>query len=109
MFFERVQRRDQRTLREIIRRRVAVGSTVFTDCWGGYNDIDQPFDAVSGIGCDMAAHRTVNHSIEFVRHENIPHPDAGSVIHFRITTNHIERLWKEVKKRKMREKLCHWQ
>ncbi|MGL5708755.1 MAG: transposase [Aeromonas sp.] len=56
---------------------VHCNSTIYTDCWKGYLKLNE-------LGF---IHETVNHSVNFVNPENRE-----------IHTNHIERLWRSVKK-----------
>ena len=48
----------------------------------------------------LVDHFTVNHSVEFVHHHQVLNPADPNLppIHLRVTTNHIERQWKEFKK-----------
>jgi transposase-like protein len=52
-----VPNRNQRTLTNIIRTYVKRGSTIYTDCWAGYNEL-------ANLGMDFR-HQTVNHSETF--------------------------------------------
>jgi transposase-like protein len=59
----------------IIHDWIEPGTTVISDCWGAYHDLDS-----QGF-----THRTVNHSIYFVD------PDIGD------HTNNIESMWRSIK------------
>jgi hypothetical protein len=60
---------------DIIRDRIEPSTTVISDCWGAYCNLDS----------QGYTHRTVNHSIQFVS------PDTGA------HTNTIESTWRSVK------------
>ena len=81
MFFI-VERRDAETLGKIIRDHMKAGSTVFTDEWAGYN----------GLGPMGYKHETICHERRFSR---FIFADEKAT---RITTNHIERMWVELRK-----------
>ena len=55
IFYKKVDNRNKRTLHNVIWRYVKIGSIIYTDSWGGYNDIEEYFK-----------HCTINHSKEFV-------------------------------------------
>ena len=74
--------RSARTLLPIIRKYVAPGTTIFTDKWLAYNDLKNGYD-----------HFTVVHKRRFVKYFFFP----GRVV-VKVTTNHIERLWVEVRR-----------
>ena len=75
MFAVITNRRDKETLKKFIFENVEQNSTVYTDCWRGYVDIEQ-----MGLGF---VHGTVNHTTNFVNPNN---PDTH--------TNTVERLWR---------------
>ena len=65
-------KRDQATLIELIKKHVAEGTEIHTDCWKGYINLeDHRFD-----------HKTVNHSEEFVNQDTGAH------------TQNIESSWR---------------
>jgi transposase-like protein len=70
-----VKDRTADTLMAIIRDWIEPGTTVISDCWGAYPDLES----------QGYTHRTVNHSIHFVD----PHTGAQ--------TNTIESTWRHVK------------
>ena len=80
MFLERVLRRDKETLSEVLMRRVAEGSIIYSDQWRGYVSFSEHFE-----------HHQVNHSTNFVN------PVDGS------NTQKIEATW-SVLKRALRKK-----
>ena len=76
-YMEIVPRRDAATLLPIISQHVLPGTIVHSDEWRAYNRINTlPL---------VAAHRTVNHSVNFV--------GLGTVVH----TQHIECYWNRVR------------
>ena len=78
-----VERRTQAVLEDIIKKNVVGGSSVMTDEWAGYNHLrDAGFD-----------HDTVCHKYHFSRFIV-----AGNKVR-RVTTNHVEREWVELRKR----------
>ena len=77
-----VDHRDKETLEAIIKENVLEGTTVYTDQWEGYN----------GLAALGYTHKTVCHKFRFARKEF-----SGDMVE-RVTTNHIERLWVEVKR-----------
>ena len=81
MFFI-VEHRDAQTLEKIIGEFVIPGSTVFTDEWAGYNGLAE-------MGYN---HQTICHKRRFSRF--IFEDETAT----RITTNHIERMWVELRK-----------
>jgi transposase-like protein len=74
-FLVPVPDRTADTLVAIIRDWVEPGTTVISDCWGAYRNLDR-----QGF-----AHRTVNHSIHFID------PDTGT------QTNRLESTWRRIK------------
>ncbi|CAL4115802.1 unnamed protein product, partial [Meganyctiphanes norvegica] len=70
-----VERRDSATLLEVIKARIAPGTTIISDCWKAYDC----------LGDEGYLHLKVNHSLNFVD------PDTGT------HTNTIERLWRSAK------------
>ena len=77
-----VKRRTKEVLFDIIKENVARGTTIYTDQWGGYD----------GLGNEGFTHKTINHTRRFSRVEI----DGTSAT--KITTNHIERIWVELRK-----------
>jgi len=76
-YIQLVDKRDANTLLPIIQRVVAPGSTVWSDEWAAYRQLNQ-------LGY---VHHTVNHS------ENFKDPVTGTC------TNHVEAYWCAVKRR----------
>jgi ISXO2-like transposase domain len=76
MFAQVVQKRDAKTLMEVISRHVASGSIVHTDLWKAYLQVEDRFNV---------QHRTVNHSKHFVNPVDGTH------------TNTIEGTWNGIK------------
>ncbi|CAL4119845.1 unnamed protein product [Meganyctiphanes norvegica] len=70
-----VDRRDSATLLQVIKDRIAPGTTIISDCWAAYNCLSQ----------EGYIHLTVNHTYNFVD------PITGA------HTNTIERLWRSIK------------
>lgn len=64
LFLVPVQRRDARTLLKIIKKYVAPGSIIHTDCWRAYERIPRLVNR-NGQSYDYQ-HFTVNHSAHFV-------------------------------------------
>ena len=81
VLFFRVEDRTQEELEQLILQHVRPHSTIFTDEWPGYNHLND-------LGY---RHYTVCHKREFSR--NVI---EGTRI-IRVTTNHIERLWLELR------------
>ncbi|KAJ8964190.1 hypothetical protein NQ314_005071 [Rhamnusium bicolor] len=75
-FLVAVEDRSAGTLVDIIKNKIAPGTTIFSDCWRAYDS----------LGENQYKHLTVNHSVNFVD------PDTGT------HTQNIERLWVEVRK-----------
>ena len=73
-------KRDRATLIPLIKRHVAPGTLIITDCWAAYNSLEQ----------EGFMHETVNHSQHFV--------DPRTVAH----TQQIESLWRALKRRMSR-------
>ncbi|KAG8230332.1 hypothetical protein J437_LFUL000603 [Ladona fulva] len=76
VFFSVIPDRSAATLLHHIRRNVAPGTTIITDCWKGYSSLR---------GDPSFRHLTVDHS------ENAVDPATGE------HTLNIERVWREVK------------
>ena len=76
VFMEITTVRNQSVLEEIISRNVESGSIIWSDCWGGYRNLDS-------IGY---FHEVVNHKNEFV---------SSTGVH----TNRIESTWGAVKRK----------
>jgi transposase-like protein len=74
-FLAAVPDRTTDTLMVVMDARIKPGTTVISDCWGAYRDLD-----TQGY-----THRTVNHSIEFVDQRTNAH------------TNTIKSRWHHVK------------
>ena len=72
-FLVPVDKRDAETLITIIRERVEPGTTVISDMWKAYRELNE-----AGF-----EHLTVNHSLEFV--------DSITGAH----TNNVERQWRD--------------
>ena len=70
-------KRDRATLEELIKKHVAPGTTIMTDCWRGYDGLNQ-----QGF-----EHFTVNHKYHFVN------PETGA------NTQMIESNWRPLRKR----------
>jgi len=85
IFAEVIERRDERTLLEVISRHVAAGSIVHTDLWRGYTNLTQNINV---------QHRTVNHSQNFINPEDGTH------------TNTIEGTWNGIKMKVPSRKRC---
>ena len=77
-----VEARDAHTLHKIITKYVREGTTIFTDEWLGYQGLDK-------LGY---THKTICHKRRFSMFEC----DHDQVT--RITTNHVERMWVELRK-----------
>lgn len=82
-----VQTRDAATLLPIIQSHVAPGTVIHSDQWRAYSQI--------ALLPSVSAHRTVNHSINFV--------DPTNGVH----TQHIESYWNRVKVKLKHMKGCH--
>lgn len=82
-FLKIVERRDQNTLHRVIEEYVEPGTTVMTDCWKGYSNLEN-------LGF---RHRTVNHSLNFV-----------DPINRTTHTQNIEAQWSKIK-RDMRRRI----
>ena len=70
-----VQDRSANTLQKLIKDNIEPGTTIYSDCWRSYHSLNEQ-------GYD---HHMVNHSENFVNPVNGVH------------TQHIERLWKDLK------------
>ena len=86
---EIVPRRDASTLLPIIQAHVLPGTTIYSDEWSAYNQ-------VQGLP-NVTSHSTVNHSLHFV--------DPVSGVH----TQNIESYWNCVKQKFKRMKGVHLQ
>ncbi|KAK2961630.1 putative ISXO2-like transposase domain containing protein [Blattamonas nauphoetae] len=75
MFLERVANRDAQTLRAILQKHIAPGSTVVTDGWAGYHGIES-----LGFNHQVVIHKRN----EWVNKEGF-------------TTNHIEAYWRRLR------------
>ena len=74
--------RTKETLHQLIVDNVLPGSTVYTDEWRGYNGLNE-----KGF-----QHKTICHQRRFSRFE------IDGMVVTRITTNHIERMWVELRR-----------
>ena len=77
-----VERRTNEVLHDIIKSNVVRGTTVYTDQWAGYD----------GQEDEGYMHKTINHTRRFSRVE------IDGTKATKITTNHIERVWVELRK-----------
>ncbi|KFD63859.1 hypothetical protein M514_24007 [Trichuris suis] len=77
-FLVPVADRSSRTLIPLIRQYIKPGTTVISDCWGGYRRLSR----------EDYTHLRMNHSINFL------HPDDPEV-----HTQSVESLWAQVKRR----------
>lgn len=75
IFLVPVPERNATTLISVIKEFILPGSTIYSDCWKAYNNLDK----------EGFQHLTVNHSLNFVD------PDTGA------HTQNIERVWREVR------------
>lgn len=75
-FIEAVQSRDRKTLFEVIRRRIAPGTSIMSDSWKAYLTLSK----------EGYHHEMVNHSHNFLS------PDDP-----RVNTQRIERAWRTLK------------
>lgn len=75
MFIMTVEKRDQKTLLEAIKKKIAPHTTIISDCWKAYACLNE-----HGF-----LHQTVNHS------ENFVDPSTGA------HTQNIERSWRDMK------------
>jgi hypothetical protein len=80
-FVEFVNNRKRETLLEIVVRRVLPNTTIITDCWAGYKDLDLIFPEHHYL------HLTVNHKRGFVNPET------------QADTQSIEGFWSVIKRR----------
>ena len=78
-------KRDRKTLFEMIQRHILPGTTIMSDCWKGYNGLED-----AGY-----VHQTVNHSVNFVD------PITGA------HTQKIESMWRALKARLRRGGIRH--
>lgn len=76
LFVVEVENRNAETLKEIIEEYVIHGSIIYTDCWRGYNFLNNN---------ENFTHQTVNHSVAFI--------DPITNVH----TNTIEGTWSGLK------------
>lgn len=75
MFVVPVENRTRETLLDVIKRRIAPGSVIYTDCWRAYDTLEE----------HGYIHANVNHSQNFVD------PTTGA------HTQNIERHWRELR------------
>ncbi len=78
-------RLDADTLLPLIQKHVAVGTTIYSDCWKAYGSLEE-------LGYQ---HFTVNHS------ENYKDPETG------VHTNNIESNWRPLKRALQEHKKAH--
>ena len=83
-FMVEVPDRTAKTLLEIIKERIAVGTTVISDCWRAYKTAE-----LEAAGYE---HLRVNHSLNFID------PSTGA------HTQTVERLWGSAKERNKRQR-----
>jgi transposase-like protein len=76
MFAKMVEKRDQGTIRDVLRAHIAPGSVLVTDCWRGYIGVEEALNL---------RHLTVNHSKTF------KDPETGAC------SNNIEGTWSGMK------------
>lgn len=76
VFLKFVEKRNSETLTSIIVNSIEPGTTIITDCWRGYLNVE----------CNGYFHYTVNHKYYFVSPENRE-----------VHTQKVERLWRTVK------------
>ena len=77
-----VKRRTKEVLHDIIKANVARGTTIYTDQWGGHY----------GLQNEGHTHKTIKHTRRFSR------VVIDGTKATKITTNHIERVWVELRK-----------
>ncbi|KAJ4429038.1 hypothetical protein ANN_26034 [Periplaneta americana] len=77
--------RDAQTLLRFTRKHVQPNTTIYTDCWRGYDSVNQ----------HQFQHISVNHSLNFVN------PVTG------VHTNNIESVWRPLRKRLSRGGIHH--
>ena len=75
VFLVQVEKRDRATLLPLIKRFIAPGSIIVSDCWAAYESIpDMVIDAGYGYDMPLYEHEAVNHERGFVgsdgRHSN---------------------------------------
>ena len=68
-----VKDRTKETLTALIKEYIEPGTTIFSDCWKGYSELEK----------EGYIHQTVNHSLYFVD------PETGA------STQNIERCWRD--------------
>uniref|UniRef100_A0A158P4R1 ISXO2-like transposase domain-containing protein n=1 Tax=Tetranychus urticae TaxID=32264 RepID=A0A158P4R1_TETUR len=76
-FAEIVEKRDEKTLIDVIQNNILPGTTIYSDCWKSYNNLDQ---------YNFYSHDTVNHSKNFLNPSNK-----------NVHTQNIERNWRSLK------------
>ena len=86
-YMEIVPRRDAATLLPIIQAHTAPNTTIHSDEWAAYRQIQTTIPTVN--------HQTVNHSLHFV--------DPTTGVH----TQHVESYWNRVKGKLKRMRGCH--
>ncbi|KMQ86603.1 putative transposase-like protein [Lasius niger] len=77
-------KRDENTLIELIKKHVAAGTEIHTDCWKGYINLEN----------HGYVYKTVNHSEEFVNHDTGTH------------TENIESSWRWMRRFLSRGGVC---
>lgn len=75
IFIEPVPSRSSKNLLEIIKRRIAPNTTIYSDCWKAYNCLTE----------EGFVHCSVNHKMNFVDPETSAH------------TQNIERVWRDLR------------
>lgn len=75
IFMQIVKDRSQKTLFEVIKEKILPGTTIMSDCWASYKNLNE----------EGFKHFTVNHSVNFV--------DPDTKAH----TQNIERSWRDAK------------
>ena len=86
-YMQIVHKRDAATLLPIIQAHIATGTTIHSDEWAAYRNVN----TLPGV----AHHGTVNHSLNFVN------PASGT------HTQNVESYWNRVKGKLKRMKGCH--
>ncbi|KMQ85559.1 hypothetical protein RF55_15816 [Lasius niger] len=93
--FELTEKKNKTVLRDIINRNVDSSSNICTDKWSGYNDLEK-----DGY---CSKQYTINYSAKgegksrYVKYVNLIILRQGTSSSYQVTTNSIERLWKDLK------------